>query len=78
MITLKSEHDLEKMRVANRIVRDVLLLMADNVKVGVSTYHLDKLAREYIYLPRVRNGRAHRHGRSDPTQPRARRLARRP
>ena len=48
MITLKSEHDLEKMRVANRIVRDVLLLMADNVKVGVSTYHLDKLAREYI------------------------------
>jgi len=48
VITIKSAADMEKMRVANRIVRDVLLLMQDNAKVGVSTYTLDKIAREYI------------------------------
>ncbi len=48
MITLKSAADMEKMRVANIIVRDVLALMEDNVKAGVSTWQLDRIAREYI------------------------------
>ena len=48
MISVKSDSEIAKMRIANGIVRDVLLMLGEHVKPGVSTAHLDKLAREFI------------------------------
>lgn len=48
MITIKSSLELELMRKANAIVGDVLELMRDSVRPGVSTYELDKIAHDYI------------------------------
>ena len=48
MIFLKSASDFEKMRVAGAIVRDVLALMEEKCKEGVTTAELDKIAESYI------------------------------
>lgn len=48
MINIKNAIQIEKMRAAGRIVRDVLCKLEDNIKEGVSTKHLDDIAREYI------------------------------
>lgn len=48
MITIKSSLELELMRKANAIVGDVLELMRDSVRPGVTTYELDKIAHDYI------------------------------
>ncbi|MBQ4443327.1 MAG: type I methionyl aminopeptidase [Clostridia bacterium] len=48
MISVKTDSEIAKMRVANGIVRDVLKLLEEHVKEGVSTAYLDKIAREYI------------------------------
>jgi methionyl aminopeptidase len=48
MISVKTDGEIAKMRIANGIVRDVLLLLEEHVKEGVSTAYLDKIAREFI------------------------------
>lgn len=48
MIILKSKEQLEKMRKVGQIVAKTLELMEENVKVGVTTKQLDKLAEDYI------------------------------
>ena len=48
MINVKTDSEIAKMRIANGIVRDVLLLLEEHVKEGVSTAYLDKIAREFI------------------------------
>ena len=48
MIILKSAEEIALMKKAGEIVRDTLSLMQENVKEGVTTAHLDKLAYEYI------------------------------
>lgn len=48
MITIKSSLELELMRKANAIVGDVLELMRESVRSGVTTYELDKIAHDYI------------------------------
>jgi methionyl aminopeptidase len=48
MIVIRSEEEIRKMREAGRIVAGVLDLMEENIKVGVSTGHLDSTADEYI------------------------------
>src|SRR5436305_3115295 len=47
-ITLKSEQEIELMRHAGRIVGQVLQLMAEHVKPGVTTGELDDLAYDFI------------------------------
>ncbi len=47
-IKLKSVHDMKKMRKANRIVGDILEMMHDLVRPGVSTYELNSKALDYI------------------------------
>ncbi len=49
MISVKTSEELVIMRKASLIVRDVLLMLEDHIKEGVSTAHLDYLAREYIH-----------------------------
>ena len=48
MIHLKNAEELNRMRAACRITRDVLNLIEENVKVGVTTKQLDKIAYDYI------------------------------
>ncbi len=48
MITIKSESEIELMRQAGKILRDTLNMLGENVKPGVTTKELDKLAHNYI------------------------------
>ena len=48
MITIKSSEQIEKMKRAGAIVRDVLNLIEEHAKEGVSTKYLDRLAYDYI------------------------------
>ncbi|MGN0820038.1 MAG: type I methionyl aminopeptidase [Christensenellaceae bacterium] len=48
MIYIKNSSEIELMRKACRITGDVLKLLEDNVKVGITTAELDKLAYDYI------------------------------
>ena len=48
MISIKSQYEIELMRKANQIVRDALNLIEDNIKAGMTTAQLDKLAYDYI------------------------------
>ncbi len=47
-ISLKSPADIEKMRVAGRLAADVLDMIGQHVKPGVSTETLDRICYEYI------------------------------
>ena len=48
MIYVKNKSEIDQMRKACQIVADVLKIMEDNVKIGVKTSYLDKLAYDYI------------------------------
>lgn len=48
MITIKTAQEIELMRKANVIVRDTLDLLRDNIKEGMTTKALDKIAYNYI------------------------------
>jgi methionyl aminopeptidase len=48
MITRKSAREIDKMRRAGRIVAEVLALVESELKPGVSTGHLDRLAERHI------------------------------
>src|SRR3954467_7737713 len=48
MVTRKSRSEIEKMRRAGRIVAEVLALVESELKPGVSTAHLDRIAEKYI------------------------------
>ena len=47
-ITLKTPEEIEKMRVAGKLAADVLDMIGDYVKPGVSTEELDKICHAYI------------------------------
>ena len=48
MVTRKSRAEIARMRQAGRIVAEVLALVEDALKPGVTTGHLDRLAEEHI------------------------------
>ena len=48
MITRKSAREIDKMRRAGRIVAEVLALLESELKPGVTTGHLDRLAERHI------------------------------
>ncbi len=47
-ITIKTPEDIEKMRVAGRMAAEVLEMIGDYVKPGVSTGELDQICHDYI------------------------------
>ena len=49
MIVRKSKAELEAMREGGRITAACLKMLADNVRRGVTTGELDRLAEEFIY-----------------------------
>jgi methionyl aminopeptidase len=48
MIYLKTEEEIELMRVSNTIVAKTLAEVAKNIRTGISTLQLDKIAEEFI------------------------------
>ena len=48
MIHIKTPEELDKMRAACRITRDVLNLMEEKIRVGITTKELDRIAFDYI------------------------------
>ncbi len=62
MITLKTDTQIAYMKKANQIVRDTLNLLIEHTKAGVSTYELDRLAREYIFSQNAKPSFLHYNG----------------
>ena len=56
MIQLKSPREIEKMRDAGRIVAEVLDLISENIRSGITTRSLDKLAADYFRKNNARSG----------------------
>lgn len=48
MVSRKSKREIEKMRVAGRVVAEVLALMDSELRPGVTTGYLDRLAERHI------------------------------
>lgn len=48
MIKIKSQEEIELMRIACRITRDTLKVVENSIKAGVSTKELDEIAYNYI------------------------------
>ena len=48
MIILKNDEQIQKMYVANQIVKQTLELLEKNIKPGISTKKLDEIAEEFI------------------------------
>lgn len=48
MVTRKSRREIEKMRTAGRIVAEVLALVEAELRPGITTSHLDRLAERHI------------------------------
>ena len=48
MVTRKSRREIDQMRKAGRIVAEVLALVEEELKPGVTTGHLDRLAEQHI------------------------------
>lgn len=48
MVTRKSKAEIARMRTAGRVVAEVLALMESELRPGVSTAHLDRLAERHI------------------------------
>lgn len=47
-ITIKTEHEIEKMRIAGRLAASVLEMIGTHVKKGVSTDELNQICHDYI------------------------------
>ncbi len=48
MIIIKSKREIELMRESNRIAGGVIRVIAENIKPGITTLELDKIAERYI------------------------------
>lgn len=48
MISIKSNSDIKKMRVANKIISDMLKYIEELIKPGISTKYLDIKAQEFL------------------------------
>lgn len=46
MVTLKSPREIEKLRVSNRIVAEVLAILKEEIRPGINTLKLNKLAED--------------------------------
>lgn len=47
-IIIKTPEEIEKMRVAGKLAADVLTMIGEHVKAGISTEELDKICHDYI------------------------------
>ena len=47
-VTIKSPEEIEKMRVAGRLAAEVLEMIGEHVRPGVTTDELDRICHDYI------------------------------
>ena len=47
-VSLKTSEEIAKMRVAGKLAADVLMMIGDHVKAGVTTEELDRICHDYI------------------------------
>lgn len=47
-VSIKTPEEIEKMRVAGRLASDVLEMIGEHVKIGVTTEELDRICHDYI------------------------------
>ena len=47
-VTIKSEQDIEKLRISGRLAAQVLEMISDYIQPGVSTEYLDDICNDYI------------------------------
>ena len=47
-INLKNNNEQEKMRIAGHLASEILTMIGEHVKPGVSTKELDKICHDYI------------------------------
>ena len=50
-ISLKTEQDVEKLRISGRLAAEVLAMIGGHVKPGVTTEYLDDICHDFIRLP---------------------------
>lgn len=48
MISIKSEYEISLMKKAGNIVYNTIRLVGENIKPGITTYELDRIAEDYI------------------------------
>ena len=48
MISIKSDYEISLMKIAGNIVYETIKLVGENIKSGITTYDLDKIAEDYI------------------------------
>lgn len=48
MITIRTPKEIEKIAAASKLTADTLSMLAKEVKAGISTLDLDKMAEEFI------------------------------
>lgn len=48
MISIKSDYEISLMKIAGNIVSETIKLVGENIKPGITTYELDKIAEDYI------------------------------
>ena len=48
MVDIKSKADIEKMRIAGKLASEVLEMIGQHVKPGISTEELDQICHKYI------------------------------
>lgn len=48
MISIKSDYEISLMKIAGNIVYETIKLVGENIKPGITTYDLDKIAEDYI------------------------------
>jgi len=47
-VTIKTDQEIEKMRIAGKLASEVLDMIEEHVKVGVTTDELDRICHDYI------------------------------
>lgn len=47
-VTIKTEQDIEKLRISGRLAAQVLEMIGEFIKPGVSTEYLDDICNDYI------------------------------
>lgn len=62
MITIKTAHQIEKMRVACRLTKEALELIEKNIRPGISTAELDRIAFNFIKSEKARPNFLHYDG----------------
>ncbi len=52
---IKTQDEIAKMRVAGKLASDVLMMIKDHVKPGISTGELDSICHDFIVMSKMQS-----------------------